>query len=38
MGTDVVIRLFSIKSNNIKVKEMVLSQCPSGGFENYWEY
>ena len=24
------------KNINMKVKEMPLSQCPSGGFENYW--
>ena len=22
----------------MRVKKMPLSQCPSGGFENYWEY
>ena len=36
IGADIVI--WSFLQNNMKVKEMPLSQCPISGFENYYEY
>ena len=37
IGADIVIWSF-LQNNNMKVKEMPLSQCPISGFENYYEY
>ena len=34
IGTDIVIQTFFEKKNNMKIQELLLPQCRSGGFEN----